>query len=440
MVMLVEYKGRNGGQGFDVDIDVTSLPSRREAVEELSRPAAGAHARAKRVPPEMIAQALNNEPFEDYPRAIYACKRACDQGVEARNRFNQSYRQAAEGFLRRTFHSLTFIPEISFDVENVSEQNERKVLDATKVKFQYEAQLRGQVRSLEDTYCGLRALRTVFANAAQKDSFNIETVVPSRYLPELLMAAPVWFVTSKRGGSVGDFDTRYFCDLGASDQFAYLFQLYNRELRSIDEFQGRDVMPLPILQLVSQVRQLFDYLVIATPYHDLASREWLEGPDERWRRNIDPFLFGFLRQIPDLMFFLGRWSGTGLFQLVGDMIADTIQHMKNNRELLAKFQYSRQEPWYREDDDNVEEWRRVIRMIGGPRLRPIKDYKPQIGRFKPKSVSADEKWKRENHTLVRFAGYVVRQFERGKLFSWLRGESQLGRSWPIFRLGTFDQR
>jgi hypothetical protein len=32
MVMLVEYKGGNGGHGFDVDIDVTNLPSRREAL------------------------------------------------------------------------------------------------------------------------------------------------------------------------------------------------------------------------------------------------------------------------------------------------------------------------------------------------------------------------------------------------------------------------
>jgi hypothetical protein len=305
MVMLVKYKSGNGEQGFDLDIDISNLPARREALEELSRPAAGVHARAKRVPPEMIAQALNNEPFEDYPRAIYACRRVCDQGGGARNRFNQSYRQAAEEFLRRTFHSLTFIPEISFDIDNVSEENERKALHKTQVKFEHEARLRGQVSSLEETYCGLRALRTVFGIAAQKDSFNIETVVPSRYLPELLMAAPVWFATSKRGGSVSDFDTRYFCDLGASDQFAYLFQLYNRELRNFEQFQGRDVMPLPILQLVSQVRQFFDYLVIATLYHDLASREWLEGPDERWTRNIDPFLFGFLRQIPDLMFF---WS------------------------------------------------------------------------------------------------------------------------------------
>jgi hypothetical protein len=70
MVMLVEYKGGSGGHSFDVDIDEADLPSRGEAVGELSKPVTGIHARAKRIPPEMTAQALDNEPFEDYPRAV----------------------------------------------------------------------------------------------------------------------------------------------------------------------------------------------------------------------------------------------------------------------------------------------------------------------------------------------------------------------------------
>jgi hypothetical protein len=45
---LVEYKGGNGSRGFDVDVDITNLPARREALEVLSRPAAELHARAKR--------------------------------------------------------------------------------------------------------------------------------------------------------------------------------------------------------------------------------------------------------------------------------------------------------------------------------------------------------------------------------------------------------
>jgi hypothetical protein len=397
--MLVEYKGGNGGQGFDVDVDVTNLPSRREAVGELSRPAAGLHARAKRVPPEMIAQALNNEPFEDYPRA-YACRRVCDQGGEARNRFNQSYRQAAEGFLRRTFHSLTYIPEISFDIERVSEENEQKALHAVKLSFQYKVGMDRQVSSLEEAYRGIRALRTVFGNTGQAGSFNMETVVPSRYLPELLMAAPVWFISTNRP-RVPLLDVRYFCDLVASDRFAYLFQLYNYKPRSFREFGGRDIMPVPIMHLVEKIKEFFDYLVIATPYHDMASEEWriwerssARAVGGRWIRNIDPFLFGFLKQIPELMFFIGRWSGTGLFPLVSDMIADTIDHIGKHKDLLVNIKRSGSKPWYREDDSSREEWRELQeKMVEGPRFRPVNDYKPGKTWVKPKSQSEMEKWR-----------------------------------------------
>jgi hypothetical protein len=186
-------------------------------------------------------------------------------------------------------------------------------------------------------------------------------------------------------------------------------------------------MPVPIMELVEKVKNFSDYLVIATPYHDMASQErrnWkrisAQGVGERWIRNIDPFLFGFLRQIPDMMFFLGRWSGTGMFPLIGDMIADTIQHMKNNKELLVNIR--RDARWYREDDKNIDEWREFARVVPCPLLKPIKEYKPRMGWFMPSNQEKLERWKRENHTLVRFSNNIIKQFQRGRLFSWLRGE------------------
>jgi hypothetical protein len=80
------------------------------------------------------------------------------------------------------------------------------------------------------------------------------------------------------------------------------------------EFSGRDIMPLYIVDLIKQVRHLFDYLVIATPYHDIASKEWSQM-EFHWVRNVDPFLLGFVKQVPELVFFLGRWSGRALFPI-----------------------------------------------------------------------------------------------------------------------------
>ena len=349
MVMLLTYGGVRGSHDFNLDIDVTNLPLRREALEEVCRPVPGVHGRAKHIAPEMVAKALDNEPFEDYTRMDYAWKRMCDEKGEAKERFNQSYRKAVENFLRRTYHSLTFIPEISFDIEKISEVDERKAIEAAR-KSLNDAYVMGQGYALEEAYTGLCALRTVFANSGRHEYFSIETVISSRYVPELLVIAPVWFIASKRGNTNRELG-EYFCDLCATDQFAYLFQMYNRDSRLFDQFEGRDIMPLPISELVGKVKNLFDFLVIATPYHDIVSSEW---GDAHWTRNIDPFLFGFLRQVPEVMFFLGRWSGTGLFPLIGDMIADTIGHIKKNKGLLVNF--TGEYIWYRQDA-NRNVWR-----------------------------------------------------------------------------------
>jgi len=37
------------------------------------------------------------------------------------------------------------------------------------------------------------------------------------------------------------------------------------------------------------------------------------------------------------MFVLGRWSGTGLFPLFCDMVADTMDHIETNRDSLKGF-------------------------------------------------------------------------------------------------------
>lgn len=161
------------------------------------------------------------------------------------------------------------------------------------------AKMERQASLLKNTYDGLRALRIVLGGVWQKNL--VETVVPSRFLPELLVSSPVWFIeTKKREQRESERDTiRFFCDLCQTDQFAYLFQIYNSRLRSFMEFSGQDIMPLPLVDLVREVRNIFDYLVIATPYHGIAAKEWEEMPWTPATRRVDPFLFGFLREVPE---------------------------------------------------------------------------------------------------------------------------------------------
>ena len=407
----------DSGPGFGLDLDAVDLPARREALVALSRPVTGVHDRAKRLPPALVAQAFANEPFEDHPRTVWAYRRLCETGGEAKERFENSYRQGTASFLRRIFPSLTLIPGISFEIGQVAKRPERRAFDKALARYRA-ADLEGQAGQLTEAFDGLRALRMLFGSSTGPgDCCRLETIVPARYLPELLVAAPVWFIEAKgqpvrEGRGAHNPAVRYFCDLGRTDQFAYLFQLYNNRPRSFAEFSGPDIMPLPLVRLVGQVKGLFDYLVIATPYHDLAAAEW---GNSFWERHTDPFLFGFIKQVPELMFCLGRWSGTGLFPLIGEMMADTLDHLRQNRQLLAAAG-SGSFSWYKTDDRySVEE------AVIGPRLKPLADYKSPKAAF-PRARRERERWKQENHTLVRFAGQLLERFEKGSLFAWLRGE------------------
>jgi hypothetical protein len=398
MSTLAKFE-KPSGSGLGFEIDVSKVPSRRESLMEISKPAAPIHQNAKRLPPEIVAQAINNEPFEDYPRAVYGYQKVCGEDGTPSDNVAKAYRNGVEAFLRRTYHSLTFVPDISFDISKYSVAKEKQAIG--KVIAQYRKHnLDGQVESVENAYEGLQALRTIFSTNMP---YGFQTVVPSRYLPDLLTAAPVWFIHTREddddngGMGINNEETTFFSNLVGTNQFAWLYQLYNYQTRRFNEFTGRDIMPLPILNLIEKVKDVFDYLIIATPYHDLAAREWAEA---RWQRNIDPFLFGFFRAIPEQMFFLGRWSGTGLFPLMGDMIADTMEHLKQHKHRLIGFRDSIN--WYSPKETSYT----AQRFLDGGNLSQTSD-STRIAK----------------HPLIKFADDVLQQFEKGTLFSWLRGEN-----------------
>ena len=131
-----------------------------------------------------------------------------------------------------------------------------------------------------------------------------------------------------------------------------------------------------------------------------------------WVRNVDPFLLGFVRQVPELVFFLGRWSGRALFPRIGDMIADTIDHLDRSKALLANLNEGSWR-WYK-TETRVDFENTVV----GPRLRPIESYGVPKESF-PRSKLERVRWRRENHSLIKFAETVHKQFEEGSLFSWL---------------------
>lgn len=396
---------RTGAAGSRLTtINLDSFPSRKDSLITLTnRSNEFCSIIRKRVPKDLSDKALSNEPFEDWPRianAYYNCGAAGDDGDTAMGDIAQFYQTEASTFLRSAFNALTHIPEISFDISLFDQQKEGAAIDRAKNDYT-QAGLEGQIQSLEEAYAGFGALRSVFAQTNAQQQYSLETVISSRYLPELLLAAPVWFIDSKEKANNSPESNpciTHFCNLVGTPEFARLFQMYNLEPRPIKGFAGRDVIPLPFAKLIEKTRKAFDFLVIATPYHDLASKTWAA----QWQRNVDPFLFGFLKNVPEYMFFLGRWSGSGIFPGITEMMADTINHIKENQFLLAKF--TAYTPWYM--------WSRTA---SGPThsIRGV----PTLSAWEMQQEAHANK-----HPLHQFASTFLKHYDAGKVFQFLRGE------------------
>mgnify|MGYP001606539825 FL=1 len=84
------------------------------------------------------------------------------------------------------------------------------------------------------------------------------------------------------------------------------------------------------------------------------------------------------------MFFLGRWSDSGLFPLVAEMVADTMEHLRINTRKLEGFGAAY---WYFQ---NVNSTNHLI--------------------------------DRNPYNLIVFAQATIKAFEEGRLFQFLREE------------------
>lgn len=290
------------------------------------------HSTAKDIDPAQVKQAAENKPFAEMT-GIY--KKIADNGVPLTD-----IEDAIKGFLAGTYANLYTIG-VDYSIDGLVDINaEQAKLDEAVATYEQNG-MTGQVESVKSEYESFVGVRGAFELMKESGILGVDSIIPIKYLPDLLVTSPVWFVDSKHELSNNlneddpepDHAIKYFCDAVGSHEFAWFYQIYNRRTRPINTFQGRDIMPLPIVKILENARKTFDYVVIATPYHDIASKEWSD-PD--WLRNLDPFLFGFMKNLP-YMFLLGRWSGTGLFPLMCDMVADTMNHLRINKSMLNNF-------------------------------------------------------------------------------------------------------
>jgi hypothetical protein len=357
----------------------TNAASRAMALMALSEPAPY-HSRAKHIKPEEVEKAAENLPFAEM---LGIHERSVTEGVVP------DLTATAENFLRETFSALSSAG-VEYSIKgDINDSEEAKNIDAAKQLYRRNG-MDGQITSLEDEYARFSGVRKAFELMQLNGLLSMQSVIPIKYLPDLLVTAPVWFVHSKnelrdltgKDDPQPDHAVKFFCDQVGTKEFAWLYQIYNRRTRPFKSFTGRDIIPLNLLEIMENAKMTFDYLIIATPYHDIASKEW---SDPEWLRNIDPFLIGFQKGLP-YMFLLGRWSGTGLFPLMCDMIADTIGHLRTNKTKLGNFKPSTY--WYKGSSSGGE-------CLGGGDQNPF---------------------------LPPFAEKVIEAYEENRLFGFLRGE------------------
>lgn len=299
------------------------------------------HFRMKMVPAETVEKVVKNKPMPDIPR-----------------QFGRGTPEEEEGLLNSfLLHLFPHMAQFGADFRVLNfEDND---LDAKVRQASNDLEDLGMsdhVNRMRSEVERFKATRKAIKFTAEEGLVRPDTIVPIRYLPDLFMAVPVWFyyadqqnLTSIRETNVIDDPrvhswTKYFCELFPGNRWADTFQLYNRRMRSLGDYggEGFDIIPPVVARRLRWAVRAFDFVVIATPYHDLAARDW---QDIAWLRSIDPYVLGFKKGIP-YFFVLARFSDSGTFPLYHQLVGDTIEFLKKNVEKLNSFNLVHNPYWY----------------------------------------------------------------------------------------------
>lgn len=329
---------------------------------------------AKFVPAEDVAAVIFNEPMPLVPRTAQSGQAVTKDEILARA-FPQLYTLSQET-----------------DADFVAES-----FDAVIAEYVSTSQSLGFVTQAEHIVQQARVFKALRTNlVGVEELLTPGSILPIQYLPDLFMAVPVWYFwadenlkkDSQKIASESDphvhQNLSFFCDQFPNQRWADTFLMFNRRIRTLSDYRG-DIIPLRIFERMKNLSQYFDYLTIMTPYHDVAGKDW---EDIKWLRSIDPYVVGFIKGVP-MMFVLGRFSDSGVFPLHSELVADTINFLKQNKQKLAGFNLVSNPYWYASETGS--------RTLGVTNL---------------------------GTHLQRHVDKLLKSFEEGYLFDWLRGSDQ----------------
>jgi hypothetical protein len=337
------------------------------------------HANMKVVPEETVAKVVDNAPMPRIPRINDI---PCDEKTKEE--------------LIRWFLSLLFPSMASFGADynilNFSDSELDQKVEETAENYQAIG-LKQEIEVMRAEVKRFKEMRGALAMIIEENLVRRDTIIPISYLPDIFMAVPVWYFWVNQGNqSLVDTtwdnsdpqpheSVEYFCRLFKSQRWHDTFQLFNRRVRTLKQYRG-EIIPPQVARRMRKAIDLFDYVAIATPYHDQAGKDW---EDIKWLRAIDPYVLGFKKGIP-FFFVLARFSDAGTFPLFNELVADTVEFLRKNKEKLNGFNQISNPYWCNADN--------YCRTLGSP----SGDY------------------------LKHHVDNLLTAFEAGILFDWLREE------------------
>lgn len=339
----------------------------------------------KPIEPEAIKEVLANRPMPGLARVH-------QEGAG---------RMSADEIVRQLMERI--FPQYASFVETVEGETPGKNLDGVIREAIADHRALGMNVQADKMLEQVEACRRLRLLAQRREEIlRPETLIPIHFVPDLFTAVPVWYFwveekTRKKieEGRQGDDpmvhpSISYFCDLFPTQRWTDTFLMFNRRMRTLADYNG-DIIPPHIIARMRQLAEVFDFLVIMTPYHDVAGHDW---QDLAWIRSIDPYVVGFVKRVP-IAFMVARFSDSGVFPLLNELIADTIAFLRRNSEKLEGFNGPRGE-----------------QPITNPFWHNPKE--PKNERFCFKGKLGDH--------LIGHTEQLLGAFDAGHLFDWLRGE------------------
>lgn len=339
------------------------------------------------VPSDTLADVAENKFLEGISRDIYRREDITKPDVMTRTH------EALSHILQQEFALRLGRLEPSYDI-NSTDADFMKRVNADLLGMRGH-DMDDQIRETTQIVVRYTKMRNFLKRLCSEGMVRPNSVLPVKYLADILLAFPVcFFVFKERDEQEAEvaYHTlnapphsviHYICDLLLSQQFKDFFQMFNMRTRSAKIYQG-DTVPAEVSALMEKAQKFFDYIVIVTPYHDFAGKDWGEF---QGTSPMDPLVLGFNKELPSVFFLLDRFSDSGLYPSYDELVAATIEFIKTYKELLRSVCGR---IWIKKDGD---EWNYRGAHLG--------------------------------EHLARVADHLLTAFKLKKLSAWLRGEADV---------------